>query len=228
MDIDPMQTQMQRNRWELETVRYPFLMIELIRRKPDFCKRMTEEWQETVLDPLNELMIPARLQRPIAFINFGHWGPWGHVYEWRVLVAARFTNEAGMISWLIASQHMVGDFLHSQCCILGIFCHCLRESIPTLPSKRKQLLWTKMLDVLQCMICKESRFEWGQATTRFYIGFFLDRVCECLDFASFVLASNLKDLTRTQVLPMTEFCTTIRRTVLDKQLLQLMPDLEWI
>ena len=132
------------------------------------------------------------------------------------------------MSWLIASQHVGGSFLHSQCCVLAMFCHCLRSSIPVLPSKRKQLLWTRLVQVLQCMVCKEARFEWGQGTTRLYLGFFLDRVGECLDFSSFVNASNLRDLTLTQVLPMAEFCCNTRRTVLDQQLQQLMPGAEWM
>jgi hypothetical protein len=78
------------------------------------------------------------------------------------------------------------------------------------------------------MVCKESRFEWGLGTTRLYLGFFLDRIGECLDFASFVIASNLRDLTQTQVLPMAEFCGTVRRTVLDGPLQQLMPTAEWL
>jgi hypothetical protein len=78
------------------------------------------------------------------------------------------------------------------------------------------------------MVCKEARFEWGQGTTRVYLGFFLDRIGECLDFASFVIATNLRDLTRTQVLPMAELCGTVRRTVLDQQLQQVMPNAEWI
>ena len=189
---------------------------------------MTDYWQESVLDPLAQLQVPARSDRPVAFTTFGHWGLWAHIDDWGTLRAATFANEASMLSWLIASQHAVGSFLHSQCCVLAMFCHCLRSSIPVLSSKRKQLLWTRLVQVLQCMVCKEARFEWGQGTTRLYLGFFLDRVGECLDFSSFVNASNLRDLTLTQVLPMAEFCCNTRRTVLDQQLLQLMPGAEWM
>jgi len=228
MDINPMHSILQMNRRELEVDRYPFLATEIVRRSPEFCQHMTEYWQTAVLTPLAERLIPARLHRPVSFDTFGHWGPYAHIGEWGTLRAATFTNEASMISWLVASQHIDGSFLHSQCCILAMFCHCLRNSIAVLPSKRKQLLWTRLLHVLQCMVCKEARFEWGQGTTRVYLGFFLDRIGECLDFASFVIATNLRDLTRTQVLPMTEFCCTVRRTVLDRQLQQVMPNAEWI
>jgi hypothetical protein len=78
------------------------------------------------------------------------------------------------------------------------------------------------------MVCKEARFEWGQATARLYLGFFLDRIGECLDFSSFVIASNVKHLIQTQVMPIAQFCCTVRRTVLDGQLQQLMPHAEWI
>lgn len=69
--------------------------------------------------------------------------------------------------------------------------------------------------------------EWGYATTHIYLEFFLDRSCECLDFSSFILTLNLRDLTLTQVLQMAEFCATIRRTILNGQLLQLMPNADW-
>ena len=227
MDVDPMDPLHQRDRKGLEVGRYPFLAAEIMRRKPEFCLHMSDYWQETVLGPLTERLVPARLHRPHAFTSFGHWGPYAHTNNWGILVEARFPNEAGMMSWLIASWHVRGSFLHSQCCVLGIFCHCLRESIQSLPSKKKQLLWTRLLHVLQCMVCKEQRFEWGTATTRLYLEFFVDRVCECLDFAAFVLATNLRDLTLTQVLPMAEFCACIRRNALDGQLFQLMPNAEW-
>ena len=228
MDINPMQATLQANRRELEVDRYPFLVTEIVRRTPEFCQTMTEQWRESVLNPLTERLIPARVQRPASFDSRGHWGPFAHTDEWGTLRYATFTNEASMISWLIASQHVGGSFLHSQCCVLAMFCHSLRTSIPVLPSKRKQLVWTRLLQVLQCMVCKEARFEWGHGTTRLYLGFFLDRIGECLDFASFVIASNLRDLTLTQVVPMADFCCNIRRTVLDRQLQQVMPGAEWI
>jgi hypothetical protein len=49
----------------------------------------------------------------------------------------------------------------------------------------------------------------------------IDRVCECLDFSAFVLATNLRDLTLTQVLPMAEFVADTRRRLLSGQLEQL-------
>ena len=133
-----------------------------------------------------------------------------------------------MISWLIASYHVEGNFLHSQCCVLGLFCHNLQQSIPNLASKRKRLLWTRLHHLLQSMICRESRFEWCLGTTSQYLGLFIDRVSECLDFATFVISSNLRDLTLTQVLPMELFCSNVRRTTLEGQLRQLMPAEELI
>jgi hypothetical protein len=189
---------------------------------------MREYWQTSVLDPLAERLIPARLHRPLAFDTFGHWGPWANVENWGRLATARFINEASMMSWLIASYHVVGNFLHSQVCVLGFFCHCLQQSIPLLQSKRKQLLWTRLHHVLQCLVCRESRFEWGQGTTRQYLGLFIDRVGECLDFATFVIAPHLRELTLTQVLPMDQFFCNVRRNALDGQLQQLMPDEELI
>ena len=49
----------------------------------------------------------------------------------------------------------------------------------------------------------------------------IDRICECLDFSAFVLATNLRNLTLTQVLPMAEFVEDTRRRVLSGQLEQL-------
>jgi hypothetical protein len=49
----------------------------------------------------------------------------------------------------------------------------------------------------------------------------IDRICECLDFSAFVLATNLRDLTLTQVLPMAAFVGNTRRRVLSGQLEQL-------
>jgi hypothetical protein len=49
----------------------------------------------------------------------------------------------------------------------------------------------------------------------------IDRICECLDFSAFVLATNLRDLTLSQVLPMAEFVEDTRRRVLSGQLEQL-------
>ena len=180
MDINPMHTLLQANRRELEIDRYSLLATDIVRRTPEFCQHMTEYWQMSVLAPLTERLIPARLHRPVSFDTFGH--PYAHIDEWGTLRAATFTNEASMISWLVASQHIGGSFLHSQCCVLAMFCHCLRTSIASLPSRRKQLLWTRLLHVLQCMVCKEARFKWGQGTTRVYLVFFLDRIGEYIYF----------------------------------------------
>ena len=54
-------------------------------------------------------------------------------------------------------------------------------------------------------------------------GMFIDRVGECLDFSTFVIAPHVRELTLTQVLPMDLFCVNVRRTALDGQLRQLMP-----
>jgi len=223
MDIDPMNTLHQRDRRGLEIARYPYLDGEIVRRAPTWCQHMTEYWQTTVVDELAERLISPRAHRPVAFVTFGHWGPFAHVENWGGLSTARFANEASMLSWLIASQHVEGNFLHSQCCVLGLFCHSLSQSIPLLSSKRKRLLWTRLHHILQCVICRESRFEWGLGTTRQYLGLFIDRVSECLDFSTFVLSSNLRDLTLTQVVPMELFCANVRRTTLEGQLRQLMP-----
>ena len=184
---------------------------------------MAELWHATVVEPLAERLIPTRTHRPAAFNTFGPWGPWAYTENSGGLSTASFRNEASMISWLIASHHVEGNFLHSQCCVLGLFCHNLQQSIPLLTSRRKRLLWTRLHHLLQSMICRESRFEWGLGTTRQYLGLFIDRVSECLDFSTFVISSNLRDLTLTQVLPMELFCANVRRTTLDGQLRQLMP-----
>ncbi len=88
MDVDPMDPLHQRNRKGLEIGRYPFLATEIIRRKPEFCQHMSDLWQESVLVPMNERMIPARVHRPHAFTSFGHWGPFAHTNNWGTLVAA--------------------------------------------------------------------------------------------------------------------------------------------
>jgi hypothetical protein len=144
MDVNPMQATLQANRRELEVDRYPFLAAEIVRRNPEFCQHVTDHWQELVLNPLAERLIPARLQRPTAFDNRGHWGPYAHADEWETLRMATFTNEASMMSWLIASQHVDGSFLHSQCCVLAMFCSCLNRSIPLLLNRRKRHSWTSV------------------------------------------------------------------------------------
>ena len=92
-----------------------------------------------------------------------------------------------------------------------------------LASPRKRLLWTRLHQLVQCIVCREARFEWGNGTTRQYLGILIDRVSECLDFATFVIAPHVRELTLTQVLPMDLFCANVRRTALDGQLRQLMP-----
>jgi hypothetical protein len=172
---------------------------------------------------LADRLIPVRLNRPVAFDTFGHWGPWAGAINWGGLATARFLNEASMLSWLISSYHDAGDFLHSQVCVLGLFCYNLKQSISTLASPRKRLLWTQLHQLVQCVVCREARFEWGHGTTRQYLGLLIDRVSECLDYATFVLARHLRELTLTQVMPMDLFCVNVRRNVLDEQLRQLMP-----
>ena len=223
MDINPMDPLSQRDRRALEVERYPQLTGEIVRRDPAFCQHMVDLWQSIVLLPLMDRLIPARLTRPVAFDMFGHWGPWAGAINWRGLATARFRNEASMLSWLISSYHVAGNFLHSQCVVLGFFCHSLRQSIPILASKKKQVLWTRLHKLLQCLVCREARFEWGHGTTRQYLGIFIDRVSECLDYSTFVLAAHVRELTLTQVLPMDLFVTNVRRTALDGQLRQLMP-----
>jgi hypothetical protein len=72
-------------------------------------------------------------------------------------------------------------------------------------------------------VCREARFECGHGTTRQYSEIFIDRVSECLDYSTFVLAAHVRELTLTQVLPMDLFVTNVHRTALDGQLRQLMP-----
>ena len=133
-----------------------------------------------------------------------------------------------MLSWLISSYHVAGNLVHSQCCVLGLFCYSLKQSIPTLASPRKRLLWTRLHQLVQCLVCREARFEWGHGTTRQYLGLFIDRVSECLDYATFIIAPHVRELTLTQVVPMDVFCVSVRRTVFDEQLRQLMPIDEFI
>ena len=223
MDIDPMNTLYQMERRALELGRYPHLADEIVRRNPAFCQHVTDFWQAFVLTALAERSIPARLDRPVAFETFGHWGPWAGAVNWRGLAAARFINEASMLSWLISSYHIAGDLVHSQCCVLGLFCHSLRQSIPMLANPRKRLLWTRLHQLVQCVVCREARFEWGHGTTRQYLGLLIDRVSECLDYATYVLAPHLRELTLTQVMPMDLFCLNVRRNVLEQQLRQLIP-----
>jgi len=223
MDINPMDSLSQWDRRALEVARYPHLASELVRRDPAFCQHMVELWQSVVLQPLSNRLISARLTRPVAFEMFGHWGPWAGAINWGGLATARFRNEASMLSWLISSYHVAGNFVHSQCCVLGLFCHSLRQSIPMLVSKKKRVLWTRLHKLVQCLVCREARFEWGHGTTRQYLGICIDRVSECLDYSTFVLAAHVRDLTLTQVLPMDVFFVSVRRTVLDEQLRQVMP-----
>ena len=169
------------------------------------------------------LLVDLQQNRPVAFDTFGHWGPWAGAVNWGGLATARFVNEASMISWLISSYHVAGDIFHSQCCVLGLFCHSLRQSILMLASRRKRLIWNCLHQLVQCLVCREARFEWGHGTTRQYLGFLIDRVSECLDFSTFVIASHLRDLTLTQVVPMEQFCVDVRRTALAGQLRQLAP-----
>ena len=105
-----METLHQRDRRELEIHRYPHLASEIIRRDAAFCQHMSEVWQQLILTPLAERLIPARVNRPVAFETFGHWGPWAHTENWGGLATARFMNEASMLSWLIASYHIAGNF----------------------------------------------------------------------------------------------------------------------
>jgi len=207
MDVDPMNTVYQRDRRNMELGRYPHLANEIVRRTPALAERL----------------IPARLNRPVAFDTFGHWGPWAGAVNWGGLATARFVNEASMISWLISSYHVAGDIFHSQCCVLGLFCHSLRQSISMLASRRKRLIWSRLHQLVQCLVCREARFEWGHGTTRQYLGLLIDRVSECLDYSTFVIASHLRDLTLTQVVPMEQFCVDVRRTALAGQLRQLAP-----
>jgi len=228
MDINPMDPLIQRDRRALELARYPHLAADLVRRDPAFCQHMIDLWQSVVLQPLSNRLIPARLTRPVAFDMFGHWGPWAGAINWGGLATARFRNEASMLSWLISSYHVAGNFVHSQCCVLGLFCHSLRQSIPMLVSKKKRVLWTRLHKLVQCLVCREARFEWGHGTTRQYLGIVIDRVSECLDYSTFVLAAHVRELTLTQVLPMDLFCANVRKTVLDEQLRQVMPIYELI
>ena len=93
MDIDPMQSTLQRNRRELELHRYPFLANEIIRQSPEFCQQMTDNWKYFVLDPLTKLMVPARLERPVAFDTVGHWGPFAHTDDWGTLRTAKLPTK---------------------------------------------------------------------------------------------------------------------------------------
>jgi len=226
MTVNPMGTPVQVFRRGQEIAEYPLLAPILVPRDEAYCELKRMEWEEHVLVPLERRRIPVRTIRPLQYINRGHWGPWAHVNDWAVMAAAFFKNEASMISWVIESGHLPGDFLHSQCCVLAMFCSCVNRSIPLLLSRRKRQSWTRMFELLQCLVCKERRFPWGHATTREYTSIIIDRICECLDFSAFVLAADLRDLTLTQVLPMAEFVENTRRQVWNGQLQQLVEIVE--
>jgi len=115
-----METLHQRDRRDLEILRYPHLASEIIRRDAAFCQHMSDVWQQLILTPLAERLIPARVNRPVAFETFGHWGPWAHTENWGGLATARFINEASMLSWLIASYHIAGNFLFFTMLHFGI------------------------------------------------------------------------------------------------------------
>ncbi len=218
MTVNPMLTPVQVYRREAEVGRYPQLAAMLVTRDGRYCRLMQTEWQGRVLSPLELRSVPARTVRPLAYVNRGHWGPWAHVNDWAIMSTAIFKNEASMLSWVIETGHLDGDFIHSQCCVIAMFCECLHRSIPLLLTRRKQQCWTKLFRLLQCLVCREMRFKWSHATTRQYTTIMIDRICECLDFSAFVLATNLRDLTLTQVLPMAEFVEDTRRRVLSGQL----------
>jgi len=221
MTVSPMLTPVQVFRREAEVGRYPQLAAILVARDEQYCRLMQREWQSHVLSALEVRRIAARTEKPLAYVNLGHWGPWAHTNDWAIMATAVFKNEASMLSWVIETGHLDGDFVHSQCCILAMFCECLHRSIPLVLTRRKQQCWTKLFRLLQCLVCSEMRFKWSHATTRQYTSIMIDRICECLDFSSFVLANNLRDLTLTQVLPMDDFVRDTRRRVLDGQLEQL-------
>ena len=81
----------------------------------------------------------------------------------------------------------------------------------------------RLHQLVQCLVCREARFEWGHGTTRQYLGILIDRVSECLDYSTFVIAPHLRELTLTQVVPMDLFCVNVRRSALAGQLRQLVP-----
>lgn len=109
---------------ELEVARCFHLTSEMVRRDPKFCQHRIDYWQDSVLTPLCEKLITAGHLRLIRSDIGDH----EHVGD---LATARFVNEAIMVSWLIASQHVVGDFLHSQYCfpiVCGSRFRCCRAS----------------------------------------------------------------------------------------------------
>ena len=221
MTVNPMLTPVQVYRREIEVGRYPQLAAMLVTRDEPYCHLMQIEWQGHVLSALELRLVPVRTERPLAYVNRGHWGPYAHVNDWAIMARAVFKNEASMLSWVIEAAHLDGDFIHSQCCVLAMFCECLHRSIPLLLARRKQHCWTKLFRLLQCLVCNEMRFKWSHATTRQYTTIMIDRICECLDYSAFVLANTLRDLTLSQVLPMAEFVEDTRRRVLNGQLEQL-------
>ena len=133
-----MLTPVQVFRREAEVGRYPQLAAILVARDEQYCRLMQREWQSHVLSALEVRKIAARTEKPLAYVNLGQWGPWAHTNDWAIMATAVFKNEASMLSWVIETGHLDGDFVHSQCCILAMFCECLHRSIPLVLTRRKQ------------------------------------------------------------------------------------------
>ncbi len=195
---NPMDSQLERTRREWESERYPQLDFFLVWRPTATQNHYMGLWIQE-MDKLSGFERTESLNSEIGN------GKFHDVLEVQALANARFKSIDDMISWIhrSADKSLLDPVLHTQCCVLGLFCHCLERSIENISVHSKRRMWLLLFNVIRCVVCREARWPWGQEHRLFR--FVSDRLTEARDYSLFCLPGETRSLAQTQVADVSSF-----------------------
>jgi len=197
-ECNPMNSQLERTRrdWELE--RYPQLDFFLVWRPTATQDHSMRLWKQE-MDKLDGFERTESLKDVV--LN----GKFHDTIDIRTLANVRFKSIDDMISWIhrSAEKSLLDPVLHTQCCMLGLFCYCLERSIENISVHSKRRMWLLLFNVIRCVVCREARLPWGQEHHLFR--FVESRLSEARDYALFCLPGETRSLAQTQVADVSSF-----------------------
>jgi hypothetical protein len=203
-ELNPMESALERTRRDWEVERYPQLDFFLVWRPTATQNHYMGLWMQ-------EMEKLDGFERTESLNDIVLHGKFHDVPDIFSLSNSRFKSIDDMISWIYrsADKSLLDPILHTQCCMLGLFCHCVERSIENISVHSKRRMWLLLFNVFRCVVCREGRWPWGQEHSLFR--FVRDRLSEARDYALFCLPGETRALAQTQVADVSSFANSPRQ-----------------
>ncbi len=156
-ELNPMESALERTRRDWEVERYPQLDFFLVWRPTATQNHYMGLWMQ-------EMEKLDGFERTESLNDIVLHGKFHDVPDIFSLSNSRFKSIDDMISWIYrsADKSLLDPILHTQCCMLGLFCHCVERSIENISAHSKRRMWLLLFNVIRCVVCREARRPWGQ------------------------------------------------------------------